>query len=191
MLVVKNAPAPAATVEGITTPANTPRLIDPSTINATTQLKFNSTVHVQNVGDQKKTNVTCATVLGTSGRSLRVEAIALSVPSKPYSGGLEYRTHIQNKGWEPNYVKELGRSGTAGQSLRLEAIQIKLTGDMEKHYDVYYRTHIQEIGWTGWAKNGQECGSAGYSYRMEAMQILIVPKNQAAPGLNGGYFYKR
>jgi len=82
-------------------------------------------------------------------------------------------------------------AGTSGLSLRLEAVRITLTGEMGKYYDVYYRTHIQSFGWTGWAKNGQSCGSAGYSYRMEAMQIVIVPKGGAAPGFNSGYFYQR
>jgi uncharacterized protein YjdB len=76
-------------------------------------------------------------------------------------------------------------------SYRLEALQINLTGNLATQYDVYYRTHIQNIGWTGWAKNGQSCGSAGHSYRMEAMQIDIVPKGGVAPGLNSGYFYQK
>ena len=62
---------------------------------------------------------------------------------------------------------------------------------METSYDVYYRTHIQSFGWTGWAKNGQDCGSAGYGYRMEAMQIVIVEKGGVAPGLNSGFFFQK
>ncbi|HHT77586.1 MAG TPA: hypothetical protein GXZ67_06870, partial [Clostridiaceae bacterium] len=41
-----------------------------------------------------------------------------------------------------------------GRSLRLEGIKILLTGDMANHFDVYYRVHIQDYGWLGWAKNG-------------------------------------
>ncbi|MCL1847630.1 MAG: serine protease, partial [Coriobacteriia bacterium] len=127
---------------------------------------------------------------GTSGKSLRLESLSLSLKSPPYTGGIRYRTHVQNIGWL-GWAANGAPSGTSGQSLRLEAVCIELTGTMASNYDVYYRTHVQGIGWTGWAKNGQECGSAGYSYRMEAMQIVIVPKGGAAPGLNSGYFYKR
>ena len=82
-------------------------------------------------------------------------------------------------------------AGTTGQSKRLEAVEIKLTGDMEKYYDVWYRVHIQHHGWLGWAKNGESAGSAGLSYRLEAIQIQIVPKNTTAPGAHSNYFVKK
>ena len=73
-------------------------------------------------------------------------------------------------------------SGTSGRSLRLEAIQIKLTGTMAQKYDVYYRVHCQEFGWMGWTKNGEDAGSTGYGYRLEAIEIKLVQKNSKAPG---------
>ena len=73
-------------------------------------------------------------------------------------------------------------SGTSGESKRLEAICIELTGDMAEHYDVYYRVHAQSYGWMGWAKNGEEAGTAGFAKRLEGIQIVLVPKDGAAPG---------
>ena len=35
----------------------------------------------------------------------------------------------------------------------------------------YYGVHAQNIGWMDWAKNGHSAGTAGYSYRLEAIQI--------------------
>lgn len=64
----------------------------------------------------------------------------------------------------------------------MEAVRIKLTGEMANHYDVYYRVHAQTFGWMGWAKNGESAGSAGYSKRLEAIQVVLVEKGQAAPG---------
>ena len=61
---------------------------------------------------------------------------------------LEYRTHVQNEGWQ-DYVADGAMSGTKGKSLRLEAIQVRLTGEMAEKYDIYYRTHIQDKGWLG------------------------------------------
>lgn len=117
---------------------------------------------------------------GTSGRSLRLEAMRLSL-GDDVDGGIEYQTHVQNIGWQ-DWVADGALSGTSGQSLRLEAIKIRLTGAIAKQYDIYYRVHAQNIGWMGWAKNGQSAGTAGYSYRLEAIEIKLVRKGGAAPG---------
>ena len=73
-------------------------------------------------------------------------------------------------------------SGTKSRSLRLEAIQIRLTGAIAEKYDIYYRTHIQDKGWLGWAVNDGKSGSAGLSKRLEAIEIRLVEKGAAAPG---------
>ena len=73
-------------------------------------------------------------------------------------------------------------SGTEGQSLRLEAIAIELSGNDADLFDVYYQVHAQNVGWMGWACNGQPAGTAGFGYRLEGIRIEIVPKGSAAPG---------
>lgn len=78
-------------------------------------------------------------------------------------------------------------SGTYAQSLRLEAIQIKLTGTDTDKYDIYYQVHAENIGWMGWAKNGENAGTAGYSYRLEGIRIKLVPKGDPAPNDNVTY----
>lgn len=54
-----------------------------------------------------------------------------------------------------DWVSDGQKSGTSGLAKRLEAIEIKLTGDLETKYDVYYRVHAQTYGWMNWAKNGE------------------------------------
>ena len=188
VLVPKGSPAPSDTLNGVTTPAGTPRMVDPT---STSQgLAYTAMVHIQNIGNRPYDPAGGDTWLGTEGRSLRLEAMTLKLrDNAPYSGGITYSTHVQDIGWQAP-ASNGGLAGTEGRSLRLEAVKISLTGEMGQHYDVYYRTHIQNIGWTGWAKNGQSCGSAGYGWRMEAMQIVIVEKGQAAPGMNWNYFYQ-
>ena len=73
-------------------------------------------------------------------------------------------------------------SGTTGKSQQIEAIKIKLTGDLSKNYDIYYRVYVEELGWMDWASNGEAAGTAGYSYRIEAIQIELVEKGGKAPG---------
>ena len=188
VLMDKGDPAPADSHNGVKTPTGTPHMIDP--LATSNSLGYSAVVHIESIGDKVNNSANGTTQLGTSGQSLRLEALTLNLKSRPYSGGITYETHIQNIGWQGEKA-EGEMAGTSGRSLRLEALRIKLTEDMAKHFDVYYRTHIQNIGWTGWAKNGQSCGSAGDSYRMEAIQIVIVPKDGAAPGLTSGHFYQR
>lgn len=143
--------------------------------------------HVQNIGWQvEKAD---GEVSGTSGQSLRLEAIKIKLGSS-IDGGLTYATHVQDIGWQ-SFVSNGQLSGTSGQSKRLEAIKINLTGNATKQYDIYYRVHAQNFGWLGWAKNGQSAGTAGYSYRLEAIQIVLVPKGGNAPGSTTNHYYNK
>ena len=127
---------------------------------------------------------------GTSGQAKRLEGICIKLTNKPYSGNIVYTTHVQTYGWEGNINdvstwKQNGvMSGTSGRAKRLEAICINLTGEMAVHYDVYYRVHAQTYGWLGWSKNGAPAGTAGMAKRLEGIQIVLVPKNGAAPSVN-------
>ena len=134
--------------------------------------------HVQNIGWQGY--VSNGAMSGTSGQSLRLEAMKIKLDSQ-YSGGISYSTHVQNIGWQ-GAVSNNSLSGTSGQGLRLEAIKINLYGEISNYYDIYYRVHAQNFGWLGWAKNGQEAGTAGYGYRLESIQIKLVKKGASAPG---------
>ncbi|MBR3318061.1 MAG: hypothetical protein IKG21_09630, partial [Atopobiaceae bacterium] len=119
---------------------------------------------------------------GTTGRSLRMEALSLSLPKGfPVKGSIQYRAHVQGIGWQ-GWRADGATSGTIGESRRIEAVQIRLTGEVAKRYDVYYRVHVQRLGWMGWAKNGAKAGSEGQSMRAEAVQVVLVPKGAAAPG---------
>jgi len=118
---------------------------------------------------------------GTKGESKRLEAIKIGLQNSPYSGGITYSSHVQGKGWINN-VSNNGSSGTTGQGKRLEAIKINLTGEVAKHYDVYYRVHSQTFGWLDWAKNGEVAGTEGLSKRLEAIEIKLVEKGKKAPG---------
>ena len=68
-----------------------------------------------------------------------------------YRGSIEYRAHVAKKGWQ-NWKKDGQIAGTTGESLAMEAVQLKLTGEIAEHYDIYYRVHSQTYGWLGWAK---------------------------------------
>lgn len=113
---------------------------------------------------------------GTTGLAKRLEAIQIKTSAPASQGGIRYRTHVQTYGWL-DWVSDGASSGTTG-----EAIQIELTGALATQYDVYYRVHAQTFGWLDWACNGASAGSAGYAKRLEAIQIVLVPKGGKAPG---------
>ncbi len=152
-----------ATQNGLTAQAQTPSI----TYQA----------HVQRIGWQN--SVKDGVMAGTSGQSLRMEALRVSL-SKGTDGGVEYQAHVQRIGWQ-NWVRDGKEAGTHGQSLRVEGFKMKLTGEIAKTYDIYYRTHIQKFGWLAWAKNGESTGSEGLALRMEALEVRLVKKGGQAP----------
>ena len=129
--------------------------------------------HVQDYGTQAY--VYDGAMAGTEGECKRMESIRMKLPSSVNSS-IQYRSHVQDIGWEKNWASNGSLSGTEGQCKRLEAIQIKLSGDVAKNYDVYYRVHAQDYGWLAWAKNGESSGTEGYAKRLEAIEVRLVPK---------------
>lgn len=140
----------------------------------TKEQRISYSTHVQNIGWQN--SVYDGATAGTTGKSLRLECLKLSLCEPLYSGSIVYSTHIQNFGWQQS-VSDGQLSGTTGRSLRLEAVSIQLTGEIANYYDIYYRVHIESRGWLDWTKNGNPAGSEGCSYRMEAIEIKMLPKN--------------
>ncbi|MGN0286794.1 MAG: NlpC/P60 family protein, partial [Atopobiaceae bacterium] len=117
---------------------------------------------------------------GSTGRSLRLEAIRAKVDNAYLDGGIQYEAHVQNVGWQ-DWTADGGTAGTTGQGLRVEAVRFRLTGELASKYDVWYRAHAQQFGWMGWAKDGAAAGTSGVRGRMEAVQVLLLSKGSAAP----------
>ena len=57
---------------------------------------------------------------GTVGECKRLEAIKIKLPDG-VSGSVQYRTHIQDIGWESKWAEDGALSGTSGKAKRLEA----------------------------------------------------------------------
>ena len=110
----------------------------------------------------------------------KIETIKIKLSGKEYEGGIRYKVLCQGSSKWKSWVADGKQAGTA--SKRLEAIKIELTGDVKKHYDVCYRTLTQTYGWLNWAKNGEVSGTVGYSKKVQAIQIVLVPKDSGLPG---------
>lgn len=47
--------------------------------------------------------------------------------------------------------------------------------DEEKQPNIFYKTHVQDIGWQNYVKNGEESGTVGKGLRLEGISIYIDP----------------
>lgn len=127
--------------------------------------------HVAQLGWQG--DATDGTISGTTGRSLSIEALTISIPG--FEGSLEYQAHVADYGWQ-DFVADGETAGTTGHGRAMEAVRIRLVGEIADEYDVYYQPHSADLGWLGWARNGEPAGSAGYGLGLEAIKIKLVPK---------------
>lgn len=142
--------------------------------------------HVQDIGWQGW--VANDALSGTSGQSKRLEAIQIRLTGDLADAfDVYYRVHAQNVGWM-GWAKNGQSSGTAGHSYRLEAIEIKLVekggaapgstawsfiDKYEPANTVNYKTHVQDIGWQDYVRNGATSGTSGQSKRLEGIQIKL------------------
>jgi len=133
--------------------------------------------HIQNIGWQNP--VYDGQLSGTTGQSLRLEGINISVDNPIPGMKIKYQTHVQNIGWQ-NWVYDGQTSGTTGQSLRLEGIKIVLEG-VPAGYHVQYQVHVQNIGWQNWVQDGELAGTVGKSLRLEAIKIKLVDLSKPKP----------
>ncbi|MDO4798078.1 MAG: hypothetical protein Q4A01_08680 [Coriobacteriales bacterium] len=129
--------------------------------------------HVQGTG---WTQAASTGVVGTVGKSKRLEAFGLSLSGLPYSGLIAYKSHVQGIGWQDGWASDGGLSGTTGQSKRIEAVRITLGGAAADHLSVWYRVHSQTLGWGNWVTDGDIAGTTGQSKRAEAIEVQLISK---------------
>lgn len=141
--------------------------------------------HIQDIGNKLGYSISLGDTitLGTTGQAKHLEGISIKLNG--VSGGISYKTHIQDIGWQA--TKKNGVfAGTKGQAKQVEAAQIMLTGELAKGYDVFYRAHVSNIGWMAWTKNGSSVGTVSCAVPIEALQLKIVPKgDNVSPSTKG------
>lgn len=141
--------------------------------------------HVQNDGWQDpvtkimgdRSDPNASITVGTTGRSLRLEALRIGIINRPVGGGgIEVNAHLAGTGWtgfKRANLPDMLEIGTTGQSRAIEAIQIRLTGSLRRYYTIEYRLHLAGTGWTNYSRNGMTCGTTGQARRAEALEIRI------------------
>lgn len=130
--------------------------------------------HVQNIGWQGWVCGASGDVIGvgTTGQSLRMEAVAIVTGS---AGGVCAKAHVQNIGWQGWSCGGDGAivvTGTTGRSLRMEALAIGTNASA-----LCAEAHVQNVGWQGSAcadpGYAAVVGTTGQSLRMEALAAVI------------------
>lgn len=125
----------------------------------------------------KDGKVTALTSRGKTNLYTYIQGTKYSVSFEVGYPAVQYRTHIENIGWENKYTLDGGVSGTTGEAKRLESIQIKIAND--KNLGVKYHTHVQDYGWQDWKNNDQKSGTEGQAKRLEAIQIELTGSDAA------------
>lgn len=147
--------------------------------------------HVSNIGwqDPVSSNEKGTAYAGTVGKNLPVEAYSLSLNDAPEGLGVEYTAYVKGSGWQDAWASGADAfAGTTGKNLPIEAMKIRLIGELADQYDLYYSAHMSDIGWLGWAKNGDAAGVVGYGNVLQAFKVVIVKKGGTAPGSAGGAY---
>ena len=136
-------------------------------------------------------------IAGSAGKGKKIEAFKASITTGKkgnltglFTGSVKYSGYIQGKGWSKK-KSDNAVLGKLKSKKRIEAIKISLTGELKEYCDIYYRTYVEKYGWLGWAKNGQAAGTKTIGFRMEAVQIKIVPKGSKAPGSTKSHLLKK
>ncbi len=95
---------------------------------------------------------------------------------------VNYSSHVSDYGWEKDFSKsDEETSGVIGQNKQLEAIKLQV--ESIPGASISYQSHIQNKGWSTWAKNGQVSGTENAGLRMEAFKIKL----ENAPGYSVQY----
>ena len=113
-------------------------------------------------------------VSGTVGESIAIRGYKITCNNNLLNDWILYRSYISGK-WT-DYVTSNNISGGTNNNV-IEAIQIKLSDEAIKYFDIYYRVHVQTFGWLDWTKNDEITGTLGYGKQIEALEIKILKKN--------------
>ncbi len=117
---------------------------------------------------------------GSKKNKTGITGIKMKISDRLLPGGLEYRV-AQEKGKYGSWISSGKLAGSEKSEKYLSRIQIRLTGQLAKAYDIYYRVQVKRYGWLDWAKNGQSAGSDGLGLCITAYQVKLRKKKTDKP----------
>lgn len=121
--------------------------------------------------------------MAPAGGYITALRITLHNQPKDMTGTIEYQVNLSGSGWLP-WQSDAQEAGGALGEMPLEAVSMRLTGDLEKYYDVMYSV-LQNNAWTDWAMNGQEAGIAGAGLRVDGLRVSVVRRQEGKDSYAG------
>ncbi len=109
--------------------------------------------------------------------------VTLHNQPKDMTGTIEYQVNLSGSGWLAWQSNAQEAGGALGE-MPLEAVSMRLTGDLEKYYDVMYSV-LQNNTWTEWVMNGQEAGVAGAGLRVDGLRVSVVRRQEGKASYAG------
>ena len=109
-----------------------------------------------------------------------ISAFAMDLKNFEGIGGVSYRAYTNTGGYLWWYHDGI-QTGVVGSGSWVEAIQIQLSGQAEKMYDVYYSVTSSGQGKMGYAKNGEVAGTVDIGEKILSIEVVLVPKGTAGP----------
>ncbi|MGX7418957.1 hypothetical protein ACWOFR_09100 [Carnobacterium gallinarum] len=147
----------------------------PPTSTRAAKVSISYQAHIQNYGWTGELDASATSAIGTTGQSLRMEAIKVWLKQgSSRLSGIKYQVHVQDIGWMYPDAKNGATAGTVGFSKQLEAITIQLTGAYATRYGVRYRVHVAGKGWLPLVGNGAVAGTTKENRKIEAIQVYLT-----------------
>lgn len=109
-----------------------------------------------------------------------LSAFAMNLVGYDKIGGISYRAY-KNYGGYLWWYHDGEPCAVTDQGTVVEAIQVQLSGNAEKEYDVYYAVTTKKNGKLGYAKNGEVAGIIDMGDVVTDIDVQIVPKGAAFP----------
>lgn len=180
-LIVSYEPEITTSDKTVSWTSSQPTIASVNNTGKVTALSSGKTTITATVGSQ---TATCEVVV-----TIPLTSIALN---KTNSTLIKGNTETLTVSYDPENTTDVkGITWTSSDSIIASVDDTgKLTGTDADKFDIYYQVHAQNYGWLGWAKNGESAGTEGFAYRLEAINIIMVPKGDPAPGTTEQPFAK-
>ncbi len=120
------------------------------------------------------------------GRNGQITSVSMKL--NHVDGAISYGVYVNNGGYLP-WMGDGEMAGGTEDSTYIEAIQVAVTGEAAKLYNVYYRGVSAAAGQHGWATNEELMGTIGRGDYLTSIEVYLVPKENGAPGSYEGRFY--
>ena len=114
--------------------------------------------------------------LGSTGQSLKINAISLNLDHQDYKGNIEYNFYQQDIGWSG--WKKNDEIINPSKNRGFYGLRIKLSGEINNYFNVYYMCHFSNIGWTEWKKNDEIIDYSKSKNCLEAIKVQLTYKNE-------------